>query len=68
MIVLTIESKLVCLFYPCGPIPSIDMSFWCPLLDLHLTTFHSNIGVIFRLVSKLCPLILSKTKALFFGN
>ena len=21
------------------------MSFWCPFLDPHLTTYHSNIGV-----------------------
>ena len=34
------------------------MCFWCVLLDPCLITYHSNIGVRLRRVTKLDPLIL----------
>ena len=40
-IMLTIEPRIVSIFWACGPISFRHMmSFWCPLLNPHLTTYY----------------------------
>ena len=42
---LTIEPRMVSMFWACSPISFINMSFWCSFLDPHLTTYLTNRGV-----------------------
>ena len=45
IIMLTMEPRMVNTFEACRPISLKHMMpFWCPFLDPHLTTYHSNIG------------------------
>ena len=42
---LTIESRMVSRFWARSAISLKHISFWCPFLDLHLSMYHSNVGV-----------------------
>ena len=50
---LTIELRMVDILRARKLISSKHVSFWCPFLDSHLTTLHSNIGVKLRQVTEL---------------
>ena len=52
-IMLTIELKMVSVFWARRPISFKHMLFWCLFLDPHQSTFHSNIGVHLIVVLKL---------------
>ena len=42
---LTVEFRTVSVFWACSSISYEHVHFWCPFIDPHLTTYHSNIGV-----------------------
>ena len=51
-IMLTIEPRMVTIFWACSPISFRHKSFWSLFLEPHLTTYPSNIGVWLRYVTK----------------
>ena len=58
----TIERRIVSIFWARSSISFEHMSFWCPFLDPHLTTCHANIGVQIIAMSELVTSSLSITR------
>ena len=59
-LMLTIEPRMVSIFWARSPISLEHISFWCPFLDTHLTIYYSNIFV--QIIAKFgfSPFYLSK--------
>ena len=69
LIMLIMEPRMANKFWARSPISFKHiMPFWCPFLDPHITTHHSNKGVCLRRVTKLGPLTLDVKKSSQFAG
>ena len=62
-VMLTFEPSMVAIFRACNAIDIRNTSSWCPFLEPHRATYHSNIDVLLREVTDLGKSTLGSSRA-----